>query len=110
MRKLSNEEIIIICNKVIDTLLYDITKSHYLCIRFGTEINHYLPDEPYLTSSSQNISKYIPEFTKENARKYGHSKRLVKGTEESSWWIYSNIHSRITFVNWIKQQYINKLQ
>ena len=109
MRKLLNEEIIIICNNIIDTLLYDTTKSHYLCIRFRIEISHYLP-KPYLTTTSLSISEHIPEFTKENARKYGHSKILVKGTEESSWWIYSNIHSRITFVNWIKQQYINKLQ
>ena len=109
MSKLSNEEIITICNNVIDTLLYDTSQSHYLCIRFRMEISNYLLI-PYSILAFQSVSKYIPEFTKENARKYGHSKSLVKGTEESAWWIYRNTHSRINFVNWIKQQYINKLQ
>lgn len=109
MRKLSNEEIIEICNNVIDTLLYDTSQSRYLCIRFRMEISDYL-HTPYSILACQSVSKYIPEFTEENAKKYGHSKRLVKGTEESAWWKYYNTHSRIKFVNWIKQQYINKLQ
>lgn len=115
---LTNEQIIALCDKVINKL------EHEIPIYMYEEIHHFLFFRNIcMWFNGFIITDIIPEFTHENAINYGNA---YTGddfyySQYGYWWdsstaIYSggeNPHyfdfkNRIKFLKWIKEQYINK--
>jgi len=97
--KLSDKEIVKICNKVIKEV--QIQGFPFLCILFAEIINERF--KVIVEGKEKEIQKYIPEFTRKNAEQFG----ACQDEEISAWWEYTNIADRIAFVKWIKEQYKN---
>ena len=107
-KKLTNEQIVEICNNVIEKAIY--CKKYnfdvYLCVHTKLEIKRLFG----LINIKVVVSDYIPKFTYKNAKKYANANKLKT---ENVWWRRednngkTNYDDRIKFMQWIKEQYKN---
>lgn len=106
MKKLTNEQIIEICDNVIESVKEAERKGYniYLCETTVKEIRK-INNKQII---KLDVTGYIPEFTNENARKHTNARGYYV------WWrTYDNNNEfnysdRIKFMEWIKSQYQNK--
>jgi hypothetical protein len=113
MRKLSKKQIIRFCDETIAEI--NKGETHYLC----NALKYYIQAKTFwgkLFGHNKDLSKHIPEFTFENAKKYCNAKirsdiTNSQRTYNKTWWslldngyIY-NSNDRIKFLEWIKSQY-----
>ena len=102
-RKLTNKEIIDICEKVIIIVKRNELNgwSIYLCNETAEAISDTLDIE---YCGNDVVDYYIPEFTKENAIEHANA----INNYDNTWWYIHNYSDRIKFMEWIKSQYQNK--
>ena len=106
MKKLTNEQIIEICDKVIEKVKEAEIKGVkiYLCDTTATEISKII-NKPIIQFY---VLDYISQFTNVNARKYANAKSY------GVWWQRGdnnyefNYSDRIKFMDWFKLLYQNK--
>lgn len=106
MVKLTNEQIVEICENVIEKVknAEKNNKKIFLCYETSLEISRI--DHKPITNIYP--SDYIYQFTNENARKYANAKIYCiwwKTADNNNKFNYSD---RIKFMEWIKSQYQNK--
>ena len=99
--KLSDKEIVKICNKVIKEV--QIQGFPFLCVLFAEIINERF--KVIVEGKEKEIQKYIPEFTRKNAEQFG----ACQDEEILTWWEYTNIADRIAFVEWIITQHTRRV-
>ena len=96
MGKLTNEQIIEICDKVIEKVKE--YESEHRIVFLCWQIEKLLPINNY-----GEIYLYIPLFTYENAKENANAQII-----SDQWWDDFNYSDRIKFMEWIKSQYQNK--
>lgn len=113
MRRLSKKQIIRFCDETIAKI-----NNAEICFLCNTLI-HYIRTKTFwgnLFGVNKDLSKYIPEFTYENASKYCNAKlrnnKTYVSDYDKTWWssldtpdYKYNSKDRILFLEWIKSHY-----
>ena len=105
MEKLTNEQIVQICDNVIKELKEAKKRNTkiYLCVQTKLQISRLLNIQ---YAEIRIIRNYIPLFMYKNAKKYVNAKII-----NDVWWDdnngFFNYSDRIKFMQWIKEQYQN---
>jgi hypothetical protein len=100
-KKYTNQEIIIMCDTIIENI--NQAKLKYQCVFLCDEVGN------YLNVHRDVIINHIPEFTIENAIK--HANARTPNNYDLGWWdgyevdSAFNYQDRIKFMLWIKKQY-----
>lgn len=107
-KNLTPGQVIEFCDETISTLKQNI--YNYLCSSLIGYVEKHKLYSGVFSNDNEMLSEFIPEFTNENAIKYGNS---VKVSKRLSWWEGNehpngfDVNNRIIFLEWIKSQYIN---
>ena len=105
MEKLTNEQIVQICDKVIEAVKEAEKRRGriFLCVQTKMQICRILNIQ---YDETRIIRNYIPLFMYKNAKKYVNAK-----IRNDVWWDDNNglfnYSDRIKFMQWIKEQYQN---
>lgn len=102
-KNLTQEQVIEFCDETILKLKQNI--CDYLCSSLIGYVDKHKIYNGVFSNDNEMLSEFIPEFTNENAIKYGNS---VKVSKRLSWWDGDghpsgfDVNNRIIFLEWIK--------